>query len=1267
MFGRINIMSKIYKYYKHRLIEISGKNRSLYSKKITNKFSYDLGMLFRDDYKTIDDFVDFLWAGVRPNYQIIGKDDKDLIYKNLNVESKLQKYKMTYQAQDGTEKIDNFKLDRVSKQELKRTMMHEVLSLKNLKRELEEFERETGRYELYVGYPFVEGFIGKDLEVRAPLVLFPVTIDIENETTADIEIRQNAQIKLNKVLLFAYASYKKLNVDEMETDFDDMKQGGFKTVADIITYLSKFGFDLRYSKTKNLLSFESAKDSHFGDPLTIKNYCVLGRFPLTNSIYNDYEVLEKKQLTTEAIDELLLAKQPKQKKKFDNSIYAISELDYAQQKTIENLNKNSNMVIYGPPGTGKSQTIVNIITDAIVKNKKVLVISQKRAALEVVYNRLANLNSKAMMISDSDKSKMEFYLKAKKSHDLSMAIPVTVSTEKYNVLQNQIDLEVDKLKTISDVLFQKLPYGLTLQQMYSSSEILGKKSNDYVIFQSMQKNDELMKLNFAELHDAVELIKQKKKDDLYYKFIEKKQVNPLIDYIKTDIDMHTLNEAQSLIKKVLGSRFVPFDMTKRPYARDLLSYYLEHSKDGKLNYKPLTKFIASTEHPKLYGQLKISHIILPLYPVVKPKTKKIEDDIEKSFDKTLNDLKQYIADYQILENVLVPKGYLLTCDNILSGNTMYLKLLSNALSDYVEVRDINFALLELTDAEKLILKFAYKNSDNYKSFKYIVDRIVSFRTYGEVIKQEDLHKNELAKLADFENIRSRIVSLKNEQLELDKELCYEQNCENYRSLINDDVEESKNFLYQISKQQNLWPIRKTMQVYQKYLLSLFPCWLLSPESASQILPLQKEMFDLVIFDEASQVFIENTLPCIYRGRNIVVAGDSKQLRPTASFLKRYMGNEDIDEMDFSTQAALEVESLLDLATSRYFSSNLTYHYRSRSEELINFSNYAFYNKTLQIAPNISKNSKKTPIERIKVDGKWIDTCNTIEAKTVAELLCKLLKDKKRKGSIGIITFNIEQENAIEDEIDALSSKDKEFHDLLLVEQNRKQDGEDISLFVKNLENVQGDERDIIIFSIGYAQNQFGKVVAHFGSLSNEGGENRLNVAITRAKEKIYVVTSIEPEELNVENSKNIGPKLFKEYLKYVRSVSNENALETSIVLQNLSSAKITDSEKLNAQIVKSLKFELQNLGYKVDENLGNTEHKLPLAIYDKKSDKYLLGIEFDFSAYEVSDNILERDVYRPAFLKSRGWNIVRIWSRDYWLNKKKVLSSIQKALVNIKK
>ena len=458
-----------------------------------------------------------------------------------------------------------------------------------------------------------------------------------------------------------------------------------------------------------------------------------------------------------------------------------------------------------------------------------------------------------------------------------------------------------------------------------------------------------------------------------------------------------------------------------------------------------------------------------------------------------------------------------------------------------------------------------------------------------------------------------------------------------------------------------------MQVYEDYLLKLFPCFLLSPEIASQILPLEREMFDYVVFDEASQVFVENTLPCIYRGKHIIVAGDSKQLRPTATFLKRYMGNEDLDDLDYSTQAALEVESLLDLATSRYYSSNLTYHYRSRSEALINFSNYAFYSKKLQIAPDISKNSKESPIERIKVDGKWIGTKNEKEAQTVANLLAKLLKDKKRTGTIGIITFNIDQENAIEDEIDKLESKDPEFKTALLLERNRKENGEDVSLFIKNLENVQGDERDIIIFSTGYAQNEYGKVVARFGSLSNEGGENRLNVAITRAKQKIYIVTSIEPEELNVAGSKNMGPKLFKEYLKYVRAVSSGNKLETSIILENLLPDKQLQTDDLNGKMVCEMEQLLKAEGYTVEKNIGNANYKLPLAIYNKRKDKYLLGIEFDYSAADSSDSILERDVYHPTFMQSRGWNIYRVWSRDWWLNKTKVINAIKKKIDKIEK
>ena len=267
-----------------------------------------------------------------------------------------------------------------------------------------------------------------------------------------------------------------------------------------------------------------------------------------------------------------------------------------------------------------------------------------------------------------------------------------------------------------------------------------------------------------------------------------------------------------------------------------------------------------------------------------------------------------------------------------------------------------------------------------------------------------------------------------------------------------------------------------------------------------------------------------------------------------------------------------------------------------------------------------------------------------------------------KSSIGIITFNSEQEAAIEDAIDKECQKDSAFRDAFIKEQNRIINSEDVSIFIKNLENVQGDERDIIIFSTGYARNEYGRVVAHFGPLSVEGGENRLNVAITRAKEKIFVVTSIEPEELQVEGTKNAGPKIFKKYLQNVRAVSNTKKKEVKFILDSFKPVveKQNDS-KLN-KLEEEIKIELEKLGYKVETNLGNTNYKLSLAIYDEKLDRYLLGIECDYTAFQSSDSVLERDVYRIKFLQSRGWKILRVWSRDWWLNKNKVINNITKLI-----
>lgn len=1249
-------MRSIYKFYKERLIEISGRNRSLYSKKISKKFSYDIGKLLLSDDAEIKSFLDCMWKGKRTGYTLLSKSMKDRLYQNLNVEQKvLAGYKDTINMSVEEKRNENLRRERLKRDENKKALLSEVNALKTLKREIEEFAKETGRYEMFVGYPFVTGAISKDMVVRAPLVLFPVIIDIVDESTVELRLKHDESIQLNKVFILAYAKQHKINVDDLNMEFDNLSDYGLRSEADVLQYLAKFDIQLQPSKHKGMVAFDKSREPSNDSELKIENLCVVGRFPLANAIYNDYSQLDKHKLSSEALDELLEAKKTKKIKKSNTDLYTINSLDYAQENAITGLNVNGNMVIYGPPGTGKSQTIVNIISDALCKHKRVLVVSQKKAALDVVFNRLGILNNKAMFLTDAEKNKVDFYERVKLAHqDLVNGYQNVGNTDKYVAVQKMLFQETQVLEDISKVLFEKTSFGLSLQEMYASSYMIGKDSRDYAIYQKLLKDKVIMRMDYETLYETIRVIQDKNIAEYYYKFLEVKKNNPLVDHVQPNLDVHIIGKARAFLEKLISTRIVPFDSARIPNARQYIAGYLENG--DKLN-RPLIKYTTEMSNPKLYKTLRMSYVLFPLYPIFKYLTMKKEKESKQAYEKTIALVQEYVQEYSLLQLVLDEKGYSMTLDNILNGNTMFLKLLLSVLDNYVDFRDLNTTLESLDENQKRILNFAYVNSNSLLSFKDLIQKVMIIRIYHEVLLSEEKHRETLSKIMNYDSTKNRIISLKEELRSLAKNICLDAFKDDYISQYQTDPDH-KNFLYQITKQQSLWPIRRLMEEYGSLLLNLFPCWLLSPESVSTIMPLKRNLFDIILFDEASQVFIESTLPTIYRGKYIVVAGDAKQLRPTATFMKRYMGNDD-DSLDLNTQAALEVESLLDLATSRYHSTNLTYHYRSKSEELINFSNYAFYDGRLQIAPNITKNVGQKPIERVKVNGQWLNRKNTAEAKAVVELLKKIFKTRKANQSIGIITFNTEQEDCIEDAIDAERAKDADFHHKMLKEQNRKENGEDTSIFIKNLENVQGDERDIIIFSIGYARNEFGKVMAHFGPLSIEGGENRLNVAITRAKEKIYVVTSIEPEELQVEGTKNIGPKLFKSYLRYVRAVSSGNQKEVTYILENLKNMVEVKPDLKCGHMELEMKEELEKLGYRVETNLGNANYKLSLAVYDKKNDQYKLGIECDYAAYQSSDSILERDVFRPKFLETRGWKILRVWSRDWWINRKRVLSTIE--------
>ena len=1253
----------IFTYYKERLIEIGGKNKCLYLKSIVRRGAYDIGKLFEGRDSKVSELIEFLWSGTTDSLTLITSKERDDIAENIGLPDRSKALPET--ARLTIEEAENAyaKYKKQLSQDTARILEGEISKVKELKREVEEIEKETGRYELYIGYPFVFGSINQGPSktlIKAPLLLFPVKIEIGDDDT--VEIRRNGaeKIQLNRALIFAYAQSKHLDIEELELEFDDLS--AFKNVKAVVDYLKEKKIRIDCQGSKTVYNYSRFKEPDGRGELSIRHAAVLARLSLSNSIYTDYTLLEKKNLTNDAIAELLrnhkknktVAQKKRDKRRLakrakrrvgTGSTYAVKMLDYSQSEVIRKVDEMGNMVIYGPPGTGKSQTIVNIITDAIAKNKRVLVVSQKKAALDVVYSRLGTLNAKAMYLSDESKEKRAFYDRCFTAHqrdEVESLVDVEGLQREYDALEEKINREVATLDGIQHLLTDIRPFGLSLAQMYRSSYILSKNSSDYAVYLAMLENKSMMLLRYKDISEALFAIKAKNLGEMYYKFVEVKDKNPIIDMMLPDLDISTLSEVKAILENTQKSRRGYFNISKYPYTRQVLAHYSRL--DNPRNIKTIVKTECKLENP---GAVFLG---------------KREAQLEEKFLETLIAIEEFAAPYNSLKRVMTKEGYISVIDNLLRGNNSYIKHVYEALDNYIELRDLSRLVDGLDKNMLTILNFAYSVGKSYQHYLEIIDKFLVYRIYHELTRYEEECKDGLAKMLDFSNITARIYKMKGEQLKVANKLCAGKNSLEYRNLY-ENGDDAKDFLYQISKDQKLWPIRKTMELYSDYVLALFPCWLLSPENVSAILPLEKNLFDIVIFDEASQVFIESTIPTIYRGKNIVVAGDSKQLRPSATFMKRYMGADPESQDDLAVQAALEVESLLDLAVARYESANLTYHYRSRHEELINFSNSAFYSSNLQIAPNISPNRNERPIERYKVAGVWQERTNPVEAKKVVEILKNIFKTRKAGESIGIITFNSDQQSCIADAIDREARRDQEFRDYVTKERYRIDGGEDTGLFIKNLENVQGDERDIIIFSIGYAKNADGRVYTNFGSLSAEGGENRLNVAITRAKSKIIVVTSIEPEELKVDTAKNEGPKLLREYLTYVRAVADGDTEQVRAVLSRLDPVeqKAGSINPASPEIELQIKDRLEKLGYKVHLQLGNRNSRISLAIYDEELDRYLVGIELDKDAFLSSSSSMERDVYKPKFLEARGWNIMRVWCRDWWLSPTRVIKSIAAA------
>ncbi|MDR2652807.1 MAG: DUF3320 domain-containing protein, partial [Prevotellaceae bacterium] len=436
-------------------------------------------------------------------------------------------------------------------------------------------------------------------------------------------------------------------------------------------------------------------------------------------------------------------------------------------------------------------------------------------------------------------------------------------------------------------------------------------------------------------------------------------------------------------------------------------------------------------------------------------------------------------------------------------------------------------------------------------------------------------------------------------------------------------------------------IRKLFDQIPILLSRLCPCMLMSPISVAQYIDPNADKFDLIVFDEASQMPTYEAIGAIARGKNIVIVGDPQQLPPT-NFFSTNTSDEDNLEIE-------DLDSILDdcLALSMP-SKYLLWHYRSKHESLIAFSNAQYYDNKLFTFPSPDNIESKVRFVHIKGQyDKGKTRQNKLEAQAVVKEISRRLSNKTLcKKSIGVVTFSSMQQTLIEDLISELFVKNPDI-EKIAYESNEP-------LFIKNLENVQGDERDIIIFSVGYGPDSMGKVSMNFGPLNRQRGERRLNVAVSRARYEMIVYSSLLPDMIDLNRTSASGVAGLKYFLEYAqqgkRTMPNPDT-------NNLPEKAIED-------IVAN---ELEKQGYKVHTHIGSSGYRVNIGIVDDTNpSRYILGILCDGDNYQQAKTARDREVVQNNALRLLGWNIYRIWTMDWWENPQKVLNKIVEEIEYIK-
>lgn len=1361
-----SIDKRIYK-WKEKLIDLSKRNRLLSFK--TAKYS-TLRIIDEQPPEVYRSLVQNLqtmeFLPVTVNEEDIPEEEKKSLEElNEGIEFKAQEFQK-YEVEDLDKKhVDKYLQTKLSLQDLNKTLNKISTTARSTNDDL-------GYNVLFLALGSVIWYEAdnSDEKMEAPVILVPVEIK-RKSIGQPYTIKYNEDsVILNPALTLKLKRDFGINLEDIV--FDEDRINPVEVFAKV---QEKIKDKSRWKLLNNIYIglFSFAKFVMYKDLDEYQGLIKSSKLVGTICGLND-----EKQVSTDSIcplSELDKRVQPQ-------ATYQILDADSSQQQAIQVVKSGNNLVIEGPPGTGKSQTIANIIAELLSQNKKVLFVSQKIAALDVVKSRL-DMNGLAPYCLELHSNKT----------NKKRVLDELINTLEYNFIGNydagslsKLSSDIKTLKTYSKELHT--PMG-TLQ--YSPFKALGIVLDNNNIPDLRYIFDDYDKWTNVQLSANKELFTNAKA-------VLKKLGNPK-DFAWYGAEIRELEyEEKSQLKDKIDSFVKNIDNLEN-YINNLTNEILLKKVTKPIHIKPLSNIadiilnIPATAVPTIaYDDTKLANDIKTVCDNVK-QFNLFNNRIKNKYNLGIlnEDLDNLIFKFSLYRDKFFSRisfKFYKDCKYVRQyfSNT-YRPNLDELVNDFKNLKELNLSITKLEECNNIATKLydkvwnkkepdesIIKAKSNYllkfkelvKSGKYfarnILDKIDSQNIDYEKIKQLIAEINKLqidvkndfdsisrilqfdcqkAFLTDYNNIefqqlRNKFIdisekaddltiwfkylqsidAIENAKLKEFWDKCTENNIKLddydtaletqflrvwlngyvlknnnvlkvFNSLDQDDLvkefkyldknqidsakerlltilssnamlakEEYSKEATELKRQGKLQRMRKSLRQIIRSIpnlfLSLKPCLMMSPSTVAQLLDPEVFHFDVVIFDEASQLTTEDCIGSVIRGDKLVVAGDTKQLPPT-SFFKTVVEEdemEDEDEDKIDEYERTDLDSILDECTTSGFPQcMLKWHYRSKHEFLIAFSNKHLYQE-LYTFPSCVEDSETLGIKFLYHQPS--DTTKENKRLEEAQIVARAVMQHAKKHpdmSLGVATLNIKQKGLIESEIEKLREEDPSCEDFF-------NSSNPEYFFVKNLESIQGDERDVIMISVGYFKNQNGVLPMNFGPINKDGGERRLNVLITRARYMVEVFSGIKAIDFNMDKSKSRGVQLLQWYLDF--------AERGEAALKQTTEAGYDDC--FDSPFEEAVCKALRNKGYSVKTQVGCSGYKIDLAIRDKDNPgQFLLGIECDGAAYHSCATARDRDRLRQEVLEKLGWKIYRIWSTDWFKNPQKQLDKLVDYINNL--